>query len=72
MLGTRLVFGLLMVAGLVVALWVDEWFAPWYPFWLLICGAVMIAASRELVNLLAIDHAAAVGELGVRRSARDR
>ncbi len=53
MLGTRVVFGLLMVAALVVALWVDEWFAPWYPFWLLTCGAVMIAASRELVNLLA-------------------
>ena len=53
MLSTRLLFGLLMVAGLVVALWIDEWFAPWYPFWLLICAAVMIAASRELVNLLA-------------------
>ena len=36
MLGTRVVFGLLMVAGLVLALWVDEWFVrPWYPFWLL-------------------------------------
>jgi phosphatidate cytidylyltransferase len=53
MLGTRVVFGLLMVAALVGALWVDERFAPWYPFWLLTCGAVMIAASRELVNLLA-------------------
>ena len=52
MLGTRLVFGLLMVAGLIAALCVDEWLAPWYPFWLLTCGAVMIAASRELVNLL--------------------
>ena len=41
-----------MVAGLIVALWIDEWFAPWYPFWLLTCGALMIAASRELVNLL--------------------
>jgi phosphatidate cytidylyltransferase len=53
MLSTRLLFGLLMVAGLVLALWIDEWFAPWYPFWFLICAAVMIAASRELVNLLA-------------------
>jgi phosphatidate cytidylyltransferase len=53
MLGTRVVFGLLMVAALVAALCVDELFAPWYPFWLLTCGAVMIAASRELVNLLA-------------------
>jgi phosphatidate cytidylyltransferase len=53
MLSTRLLFGLLMVAGLVVALWIDEWFAPWYPFWMLVCAFVMIAASRELVNLLA-------------------
>jgi phosphatidate cytidylyltransferase len=52
MLGTRLVFGLLMVAVLILALWVDEWLAPWYPFWLLICGVLMIAASRELVALL--------------------
>jgi phosphatidate cytidylyltransferase len=53
MLSTRLLYGVLMVVGLVVALCIDEWFAPWYPFWLLICGAVMIIASRELVNLLA-------------------
>ncbi len=52
MLGTRLVFGLSMVAALIVALCVDEWLAPWYPFWLLTCGTLMIAASRELVNLL--------------------
>jgi phosphatidate cytidylyltransferase len=52
MLGTRLVFGLSMVAGLIVALCVDEWLAPWYPFWLLTCSVAMIAASRELVNLL--------------------
>ncbi len=41
-----------MVAGLIAALWVDEWLAPWYPFWLLTCGALMIAASGELVSLL--------------------
>ena len=53
MLSTRLLFGLLMIFGLLLALWIDEWFAPWYPFWLLISGGVMIAASRELVHLLA-------------------
>jgi phosphatidate cytidylyltransferase len=53
MLSTRLLFGLLMVAGLLLVLWIDEWFSPWYPFWLLISGGVMIAASRELVTLLA-------------------
>jgi phosphatidate cytidylyltransferase len=52
MLSTRLLFGLLMIFGLLLALWIDEWFAPWYPFWLLISGGVMIAASRELVHLL--------------------
>ena len=52
MLGTRLVFGLSMVAALIVALCVDEWLAPWYPFWLLTCGTLMFAASGELVNLL--------------------
>jgi phosphatidate cytidylyltransferase len=52
MLGTRLVFGLSMVAGLILALCADEWLAPWYPFWLLTCGVLMIAASGELVNLL--------------------
>ena len=41
-----------MVAGLIAALWVDEWLGPWYPFWLLTCGALMIAASGELVSLL--------------------
>jgi phosphatidate cytidylyltransferase len=52
MLGTRLVFGLSMVAALIAALCVDEWLAPWYPFWFLTCGALMLLASGELVNLL--------------------
>ena len=41
-----------MVAGLLLALWIDEWFAPWFPFWFLITAFAMIAASRELVRLL--------------------
>ena len=41
MLSTRLLFGLPMVAGLLLALWVDEWFAPWFPFWFLL-GAVVV------------------------------
>jgi phosphatidate cytidylyltransferase len=52
MLATRLTFGLLMVAGLLVALWVDELLAPWYPFWLMLSGFAMVAAARELVGLL--------------------
>jgi phosphatidate cytidylyltransferase len=52
MLGTRLFFGLSMVAGLLLALCVDEWYAPWYPFWFLLSGFVLVAAARELVGLL--------------------
>jgi len=52
MLGTRLVFGLSMVAGLVLALCLDEWLAPWYPFWFVISGFAMLVAAHELVGLL--------------------
>jgi phosphatidate cytidylyltransferase len=52
MLATRLIFGLLMVAGLLLALCVDEWFAPWYPFWFALSAFAMVAASRELISLL--------------------
>jgi phosphatidate cytidylyltransferase len=52
MLRTRVCFGLLMVAGLLLALGVDEWLAPWYPFWFLVSGFVVIAAAHELVGLL--------------------
>jgi phosphatidate cytidylyltransferase len=57
MLGTRLVFGLLMVAGLLVALGVDEWFAPWFPFWFLLAAAALFAAARELNGLLEVTSA---------------
>jgi phosphatidate cytidylyltransferase len=52
MLGTRLFFGLSMVAGLLLALCVDEWLAPWYPIWFVLCGFVVVAAARELIGLL--------------------
>ena len=52
MLGTRLFFGLSMVAGLLLALCVDESLAPWYPFWFLLCGFVLVAGSLELIGLL--------------------
>jgi phosphatidate cytidylyltransferase len=52
MLATRLTYGLLMVAGLLLALWVDELLAPWYPFWLALSGFAMVAAARELIGLL--------------------
>jgi len=57
MLSTRLVFGMLMVAGLLAALWVDEWFAPWFPFWFLLCTAALLGAAREIVGLLGATSA---------------
>lgn len=57
MLSTRLMFGLLMVAGLLLALWVDEWFAPWFPFWFLLSAAAWIAAVLELNGLLGATSA---------------
>jgi phosphatidate cytidylyltransferase len=52
MLGTRLVFGLSMVAGLLLALFVDEWLAPWYPFWFFLTAFAVVAGARELIGLL--------------------
>lgn len=57
MLSTRLVFGILMVAGLLAALWLDEFLAPWYPFWFLLAAAVMIGAAREVIGLLSATSA---------------
>jgi phosphatidate cytidylyltransferase len=51
MLATRLFIGLSMVAGLVLALVVDEWFAPWYPCWFFLSGIGFVAAARELNGL---------------------
>jgi len=61
MLGTRLFFGLLMVAGLLLALCVDEWLAPWYPFWFVLSGFVLVAAARELIGLLQATSACPSG-----------
>ena len=52
MLSTRLVFGFLMAGALVSVLIVDEWVAPWFPFWFLTALIVLNAASLELVGLL--------------------
>ncbi|MDR3638320.1 MAG: phosphatidate cytidylyltransferase [Isosphaeraceae bacterium] len=52
MLGTRLVIGLSMVAGLLAILCLDELTAPWFPFWFLLAIYALGSASLELVNLL--------------------
>jgi phosphatidate cytidylyltransferase len=56
MLSTRLFIGLSMVAGLLLALIVDEWLAPWYPFWFMLAGFAFVAAARELIGLLDETH----------------
>ncbi len=61
MLSTRLLFGMLMVVGLIVALWVDEFFAPWFPFWFILSAAAMISAARELTALLDATSASPSG-----------
>jgi phosphatidate cytidylyltransferase len=57
MLATRLVFGVLMVAGLLLALWVDQWFAPWFPFWFLLSTSALVAGAHELNGLLGATSA---------------
>ena len=57
MLSTRLIFGVLMIAGLLTALLVDEWLAPWYPTWFLLASAAMLGAAWELHGLLSATSA---------------
>lgn len=52
MLATRLATGFLLVALLVVALWIDEQFQPWYPAWFLLAVVGMSLTAVEVANLL--------------------
>jgi len=52
MLGTRLVIGLSMVAGILLVLCLDEWLAPWFPIWFALSMIAMGASAMELVGLL--------------------
>src|SRR5918997_4959901 len=52
MLGTRLVIGLSMVAGILLVLGLDERWAPWFPIWFVLSLIAMGAAAMELVGLL--------------------
>jgi phosphatidate cytidylyltransferase len=61
MLSTRLLFGMLMVAGLLIALWVDESFAPWFPFWFILSATAMLGAAREIISLLGATSASPSG-----------
>ncbi len=52
MLATRVLSGLLLIAMMLGVLVLDEWFAPWYPFWFLLCTSAVTVAGFELVGLL--------------------
>jgi len=53
MLGTRVLIGLSLIVVLLGVLYLDEWFAPWFPLWLLLSALAMGAAAMELAGLLA-------------------
>jgi phosphatidate cytidylyltransferase len=52
MLSTRLVIGFSMVGALLAVLCLDEFMAPWFPFWFLLALVVIGASALELVGLL--------------------
>ena len=52
MLGTRVVSGLALIAVLLGVLYLDEWFAPWFPLWLLLSVLALGTAAVELVDLI--------------------
>jgi phosphatidate cytidylyltransferase len=53
MLEFRLVTGLVLVSLFLGALTLDARLAPWYPCWLVLVVAAVIASTREVVGLLA-------------------
>ena len=53
MLGTRVLSGFCLIAVLLGVLYLDEWFAPWFPLWLLLAVLAMGATAVELAGLLA-------------------
>jgi phosphatidate cytidylyltransferase len=52
MLGTRVVSGVAIVAALVLILFVDQWLAPWFPFWFVLAAAAMGMGALEFCGLL--------------------
>jgi len=52
MLGTRIIAGFLMVGIIVAILALDQWLAPWFPFWFILAMVASGLAAHELVGLL--------------------
>jgi phosphatidate cytidylyltransferase len=50
-----------MVGALLLVLCVDEWLAPWFPFWFALAIVALGAASMELVGLLRQTEVRAAG-----------
>jgi phosphatidate cytidylyltransferase len=56
MLRTRLWMGALLVALAAGVLVLDQWLGPWYPFLFLVLFALALAATHELLQLLAAEQ----------------
>jgi phosphatidate cytidylyltransferase len=54
-----------MIGITVVILVVDQWTAPWFPFWLVLASLAMGLAARELVDLLRDASIAPAGNIVV-------
>jgi phosphatidate cytidylyltransferase len=52
MLSTRLVIGFSMIGLLLTVLCLDEYLAPWFPFWFVLALLAMASSSLELVGLM--------------------
>ncbi|MBV8607528.1 MAG: phosphatidate cytidylyltransferase [Singulisphaera sp.] len=52
MLGTRLVMGFAMAGAILLVLWLDERFAPWFPIWFVLATVVLWSSALEFVGLL--------------------
>lgn len=52
MLSYRLATGFSLVAAVLAVLWIDEWFAPWYPLWAIASSVALVMAAREMVGLM--------------------
>jgi phosphatidate cytidylyltransferase len=52
MLGYRLATGAILIAVFVAVIIVDEWLAPWFPFWFVLTLVALGKAALELIGLL--------------------